>query len=148
MSHARTGRTGVFILPYPLQKYQLAFSLICNRIAYFYLCCLFVRDFSSHWRIFHYYGVVTMKGVLRFVLGHSCPLNYEGSLACHAYCDSGHPTLWSSPRTHDTHTYYQVFNQFYSQSTIRFLTSFIKPEPKQDDHTICKLYKNTIFWLS
>ena len=35
---------------------------------------------------------------------HLLPLSSEGSLACHTFCDTGHPFIWSSPRTSDTHT--------------------------------------------
>ena len=32
-------------------------------------------------------------------------LRSERSLACHTYCDTGHPCIWSSLRTRDTPTY-------------------------------------------
>ena len=34
---------------------------------------------------------------------HSWLLSSEGSLACNTYCDTGHPFVWSSPRTRDIH---------------------------------------------
>ena len=41
--------------------------------------CLFVWGFTSHSRIFHSYGDVTITG--------------EGFLACHTYCDTGYPFI-------------------------------------------------------
>ena len=52
-----------------------------------------VWGFSSHSRIFHTYGDVTMTGeglqILTYAR-HSWPLSSKGSLACHTYCDKGH----------------------------------------------------------
>ena len=57
--------------------------------------CLF-GGFSSHSRIFHLYGDVTIAGeglqILTYAR-HSWPLSSEGSLACHTYCDTGHPFI-------------------------------------------------------
>ena len=54
--------------------------------------CLFVWGFTSHSRIFHSYGDVTITSeglhILTFTR-HSSPLSSEGSLACHTYCDTG-----------------------------------------------------------
>ena len=51
-------------------------------------------DFSSHSRIFHLHGDVIITGedlqILTYAR-HSWPLSSEGSLACHIYCDTGHP---------------------------------------------------------
>ena len=59
-----------------------------------FICfCLFVWGLSSHSRIFY-----------------SLPLSSEGSLACHAYCDTGRPFIKVISRTHDTHTYSRWFN--------------------------------------
>ena len=48
---------------------------------------------SSHTKFFHSYGNVTLTGeglqIFTYVQ-HSCPLNSEGSLVCHTYCDTGH----------------------------------------------------------
>ena len=63
--------------------------------------CLLVWSLSSHTRIFHSYGNVTIAGEVLKILTyarHSWPLSSEGSLACHTHCDT-----WSSPRTRDTH---------------------------------------------
>ena len=49
--------------------------------------------FSSHSRIFHSFGPVTItdEGLLILVYTqHSWPLSNEGSLACHTYCDTGY----------------------------------------------------------
>ena len=52
--------------------------------------------FSSHSRIFHSYGdvTITVEGlkVLTYAR-HSWPLSSEGSSACHTYCDTGHPFI-------------------------------------------------------
>ena len=56
--------------------------------------CLFVGFFRPTWRILHSYGDVTFTGeglqILTYAR-HSGPLGSEGSLACHTYCDTGHP---------------------------------------------------------
>ena len=62
--------------------------------------------FSSQSRIFHSFGDVTItdEGLLILVYAwHSWPLSNEGSLVCHTYCDTGHPFMWSSPTTNNTH---------------------------------------------
>ena len=50
--------------------------------------CLFFGGFSSHWRIFHSYGYVTIAGerlqILTYVR-HSWPMSSEGSLACYIF---------------------------------------------------------------
>ena len=60
------------------------------------LICLFVWGLSSHSRIFHSYGDVTITGeglqILTYAR-HSWPLSSEGSLACHTYCDTDHPFI-------------------------------------------------------
>ena len=58
--------------------------------------CLFVWAFSSYSRIFHSYRdfTITSDGLQILTCArHSWPLSSEGSLACHAYCDTGHPFL-------------------------------------------------------
>ena len=65
--------------------------------------------FLSHLRIFYSFGDVTIAGEGLQILSyarHSWPLIREGSLVCHTYCDTGHPSL----RTRDTNTYCQVFS--------------------------------------
>ena len=56
--------------------------------------CLFVWCFFlSHSRIVYWYKDVTIAGeglqILTFAR-HTWPLRSEGSLVCHAYCDTGH----------------------------------------------------------
>ena len=54
--------------------------------------CSFVWVFSSHSRIFHSYGNVTICGEGLQILTYarpSWPLRSEGSLACHIFCDTG-----------------------------------------------------------
>ena len=74
---------------------------------------LFVWGLSSHSRIFHSYGNVTITGgglkILTYAW-HSWPLSSEGSLACHTYCDTGHPFIRSSPKARDTHTFCRAFS--------------------------------------
>ena len=41
---------------------------------------------------------------------HSWSLSREGSLACHTYCYTGHPFIWSSQRTLDTQSYCRAFS--------------------------------------
>ena len=61
-----------------------------------FFCLLFVWGFWSHSRIVHSYGDVTITGEGLQMLTYarySWPLSSEGSLACHAYCDTGHPFI-------------------------------------------------------
>ena len=59
--------------------------------------CLFAcLWFSSHLRSFHSYENVTIAdvGLKIFTYSpHSWPLNSDGSLAYHTYCDTGHPFI-------------------------------------------------------
>ena len=76
---------------------------------------LFVLEFKVTSRNFHSYGDVTIAGEGPQILiyaRHSWPLSSEGSLACHTYhyMYTGHPFIWLSPRTRDTHTYYRAFS--------------------------------------
>ena len=66
-------------------------SLNVNNI----LVCLF-GSFSSHSQVFHSYGdlIITVEGLQIFsYTRHSWQLSSEGSLACHTYCDTGHPFI-------------------------------------------------------
>ena len=61
---------------------------------------------------FHSYGDVTItsEGLqLQPILGTHCHLAMS-SLACHTYCDTGHPSIWSSSSTVETHTCCQAFS--------------------------------------
>ena len=58
--------------------------------------CLLVWRFSSHSRIFHSFGDATIAGERMQILTcsrHLWPLSSEVSLACHTYCDTGHPFI-------------------------------------------------------
>ena len=58
--------------------------------------CLFAWVLSSHSRIFHPYGDVTITGERLQILTyarHSWPLSSEGSLACHTYYDTERPFI-------------------------------------------------------
>ena len=71
------------------------------------LICLFVWSSSSHSRIFHSYGDVTITGEGLQILTsawHSWPLSSEVSLACHTYCDMGHKFIMVISEDLDTHT--------------------------------------------
>ena len=62
----------------------------------FYAFCLFVWIFSSHSRFFHSYGDVTITGERLQIMTYARPtwqLRSKGSLACHTYCDTGHPFI-------------------------------------------------------
>ena len=89
---------------------QVYFSLtlLCNKHKNTYgttfliliLVCLFVWlsvwGFSSHSRIFHPYGNVTITdgGIQNLTYArYFWPLSSEGSLACETYCDTGHPFI-------------------------------------------------------
>ena len=93
-------------------SYQNSTGLFVAQILFlvpnYVLVCLCVWSSSSHSRILHSYGDVTITGEGLQILTnarHSKPLSSEGSLACHCYCDTGIRLKWSSPRTRDTHTY-------------------------------------------
>ena len=79
--------------------------------------CLF-WGLSSHSRIFHSYGDVTIADeglqILTYAR-HSWSLSSEGSLACHNYCDTGHPyimvisgDLWHSHSGTDPTWFYDL----------------------------------------
>ena len=55
--------------------------------------CMFVC--SSHSRIFHSFGDVTIIGERMKMINARLvwPLSSKGSLACHTYCDLGHPSI-------------------------------------------------------
>ena len=58
--------------------------------------CLFVSGSSSHWRFFYSYGdrPITGEGLQTLTYArYSWPSSSEGSLACHNYCDAGHPFI-------------------------------------------------------
>ena len=57
---------------------------------------MFVWDLSSHSRIFHSQGDVSITGEWLQILTFArqlLPFSSEGSLACHTYCDMGHPFI-------------------------------------------------------
>ena len=72
------------------------FLLVAFAFDFYRLCfvCLFgVFRFSSYSKIFHSYGdvIIGVEGPQNLTyVRHSWPLSCEGSLACHAYCDTGH----------------------------------------------------------
>ena len=84
-------------------------------VIYWYsvIVCLFAWGFSSHSRIFHSYGDVTITGEGLQILPnarHLWPLSGEGSLACHTYCETGHPFIMVISEVRETFTYCRAFN--------------------------------------
>ena len=72
----------------------------------------FVWSLSSHSRVFHSNGDVTITGERLQILTNvrrSWPLSNEDNLGCHTYCDTGHSFIWSSSRTREIHTCCQAF---------------------------------------
>ena len=82
----------------------LVVCLFCSFVCF---VCLFVYLFvflSSHSRIFHSHGDVTItsEGLQILIYArHSWLLSSEGSLACLTYCDTGQPFIM---RTHPWHS--------------------------------------------
>ena len=75
-------------------------------VVFGFLVCFFVWSLSSHSRVFHSNGDVTITGERLKILTNvrrSWPLSNEDNLACHTYCDTGHSFIWSSSRTRETH---------------------------------------------
>ena len=73
-------------------------------------CLLFDRPTREFSLIHVWIGEVTIFNEGLTHARYSWPLNSEGSLAWHTYCDTGHPFKWSSPRTRNTHTYCRAFS--------------------------------------
>ena len=74
----------------------------CSKAIIAEQCNIFERDvllvlsFSSHSRIFHSFGDVTITGEGLQILiyaRHSWPLSSESSLTCNTYCDTGQPLI-------------------------------------------------------
>ena len=77
----------------------------------------FVCGFSYHMRFFTHMETLPLPGrgcIFWPMFGtHGHWAVREGSLlVCHTYWDTGHPFIWSSPRTRDKHTYYRAFNSW------------------------------------
>ena len=76
-------------------KYMYCTSTPQNRFVCLFVC-LFVWSLSSHSRIFHSYGDVTIAGEGLQILIYArnlWPLSSEGSLTCHTCCDTGLPFI-------------------------------------------------------
>ena len=66
---------------------------------YLFVC---FGGFLSYLRIYHSYEDFTITRERLQILTyarHSWPLSSEGSLACHTYCDTGHPFIMVTPDT-------------------------------------------------
>ena len=62
----------------------------------------------------------------------------EGSLACHTYCDTGHP----SPRTHDNNTYCQVFSACMAYALTHCATApAVNNQVTSNLHELCLRFK-------
>ena len=86
---------------YPPHFGKKSFELVLS-IAFsgLHLFCLFVLSFSSHSRIFHSFGDVTIAGDGRQIVTyarHLWPFRRKCSLACHTYCDSKHGVISEDP---------------------------------------------------
>ena len=95
------------------KSYDYIKTLIMRGKRRFLLFFGFVLSLSSQSKCFYSYGEVTITGeglqILTYAR-HLWPLSSEVFfLACHTYCDTWHPFIWSSPKTRDTHTYYLSF---------------------------------------
>ena len=86
MSHSR--RTAIYTYDLPTsfkifeildQTSQMRISTIC------FICLIPLENFSLIWKRHHYQW--------RAYSRHSWPLSSEGSLACHTFCDTGHPFI-------------------------------------------------------
>ena len=67
-----------------------------NSIVRLFVCLFVCLGFSSHLRIFHSYGDVTITGKGLLILSYArylWPLSSEGCLAYHTFCDTGHPFI-------------------------------------------------------
>ena len=72
-----------------------------------FVCYVYLR---FHIPLFHSYGDIAIidEGLqILTYTWHSWPLSSEGSLACHIYCDMGHPFIMVI--SEDTHAYCQAF---------------------------------------
>ena len=78
---------------------------------------------SSHSRKFHSYGDVTIAGEGLQILTNarfSWPLSSEDSLACHTYCDTGHPFIMVMNNHSDVFVcYFGVCCTYFSSSSAR-----------------------------
>ena len=79
----------------------LKLPILCTQLVWYVqeeekIFCLIVKSLSSHSSIFHTYWDVIIAGeglkMLTYAQ-HSWPLRSESSLACHNYCDKGHPFI-------------------------------------------------------
>ena len=94
------------------KPFELWNAIISERAASRITKLFFLWSFSSHSKNFHSFGDVTIAGEGLQILTYAqsfCPLSSGSSLACHTYCDMGHP---SSPRTCDTLTLCRAFGSW------------------------------------
>ena len=90
---------------------------------------LLVWGLLCHSRLFHYYRDVTITGdglqILTYAR-HSWPLSSEVSLACHTYCDTGHPLIMVISED-PWHTYCRAFSSGAVLPVLRLRDSNTKP---------------------
>ena len=85
-----------------LHSSQIRYQETCTTKEMLKMSCLLLTlnlliiTFTSYSRIFHSFGDVTITGEglqIFTYTRHSWPLSSEGCLACHTYCDKGHPCI-------------------------------------------------------
>ena len=90
-----------YVLSLPLATKMVDIGIYCRWRHFIHVCfkaeicfvCLIGWGLSSHSRIFQSYWDVTITGEMLQILTyaqHSWPLSSDGSLVCHANCDTGH----------------------------------------------------------
>ena len=98
---------------------------------------LFVWGFSSHSRIFHSCGDVTITGEGLQILiyaRHSRPLSSEGSLPCHTYYDTGHPFIMViSEDPWHSHLMPSVWRCSELSLHVKFLVRIASPTARKSD---------------
>ena len=99
----------IFIMINMLKIYTVFPEDFIHLIIHIYVC-MFVC--SSHSRIFHSFGDVTIIGERMKMINARLvwPLSSKGSLACHTYCDPGHSSIIIKFISEDTHFYCRAFD--------------------------------------
>ena len=89
---------------------------------------LLLCGLSSDSRYFHSYGdvAITFEGLQILSYDrHPWPLNSEGYLACHTYCDTAHPLILVNSEDPDTHTYCRAFSSGAVTNCVKFQSYFV-----------------------
>ena len=80
------------LLSFIYEKYTLFIDYV-RLIGSYLSIFLLVWSFSSHSKIFHWNRDVIITGEGLQILTYARPLSSKSSLACHTYCDKGHPFI-------------------------------------------------------